>query len=78
MGEWILDWTLEEASQCWWELHWLWHSGGVKENLTSNKVELYSEAASESQSKAERVETVVRSPWDNAHHGSWAEPAQWG
>ena len=62
MGEWVLDWTPEEAAQCWRELHWLWHSEGVKVNLISNKADLYSEATSESQSKTERVETVARSP----------------
>ena len=77
MGESVLDWTLEEAAQCWWELHWLWHSEGVKVNLTSKRAELYSEAVSESQSETERVETVARPPWSNLQQSGWAELAQW-
>ena len=37
---------------------------------------LHSEVATAAQTKFERIETVTRTVWDNAHQSSWAEPAQ--
>ena len=75
MGKWKLDWTVEEAGQCWWELHWLWHSGGVKANLTIKNAMLHSEVATATQTEFEIIETVTRPVWDIAHQSSWLEPA---
>ena len=77
MGEWILDWTLEEAEECWWELQWLWHSGGVKTNLTSENTKLHSEVTSANQAATKIVETVVRPFWGDRPQSGWVKPVHW-
>lgn len=35
MGEWVLDWSIEEHDRCWEELVQLWQSKEVRQWLTS-------------------------------------------
>lgn len=62
-GEWILDWSEEEAELCWYDLLIMWQYERLQENLRNNRFIYSSPAGAQTQSELELVETSVILGW---------------
>lgn len=73
MGEWVLDWSLEEAELCWYNIWVLWSSEDLRANLTSNQIKYINLQKIERPSESEVVETVDVSVGGHSVRDRWLE-----